>query len=131
MLLAGTNDLSRRQTTPRKLLDELIDSIKELEKFENIKTLFLCKLPPRSDHAVIIRKVSEYNDLLSQHFAEYESVIVIDTVPLERDLFYKDGLTKLCGIILCNLFKKLAPHLRRRSRSTSQIDVSSRFNDVD
>ena len=83
MLLAGTKDLSRRQTTPRRLLDELIDSLNELEKFENIKTLFLCKLPPRSDHAVIIRKVSEYNDLLSQHFAEYESVIVIDTVPLE------------------------------------------------
>ena len=87
VLLAGTNDLSRRQTTPRKLLDELIDSINELKKFENIKTLFLCKLPPRSDHAVINRKVSEHNDLLSQHFAEYESVIVIDTVPLERDLF--------------------------------------------
>ena len=138
VLLAGTNDLSRRQTTPRKLFDELIDSINELKKFENIKTLFLCKLPPRSDHAVINRKVSEYNDLLSQHFAEYESVIVTDTVPLERDLFYKDGLhlpdtglTKLCGIILSNLFKKLAPHLRRRSRSTSRVDVSSGFNDVD
>ena len=75
-----------------KLLDELIDSINELKKFENIKTLFLCRLPPRSDHAVINRKVSEYNDLMSQHFAEYEFVIVIDTVPLERDLFYKDGL---------------------------------------
>ena len=63
---------------------------------------------------------------------------MIDTVPLERDLFYKDGLhlsdtglTKLCGIILSNLFKKLAPHLRRRSRSTGRVHVSSRFNDVD
>ena len=55
VLLAGTNDLSRCQTTPRKLLDELIDSINELEKFKEIKTLFLCKLPPRSDHAVINR----------------------------------------------------------------------------
>ena len=138
VLLAGTNDLSRCQTTPRKLLDELIDSINELQKFENIRTLFLCKLPPRSDHAVINRKVSEYNDLMSKHFAEYESVILIDTVPLEHGLFYKDGfhlshtgLTKLCGIILSNLFKKLAPHLRRRSKSTSRVDVSSRFNDVD
>ena len=166
VLLAGTDDLSGHQTTPRKLLDELIDSINELQKFENIKTLFLeniktlfleniktlflCKLPPRSDHTVISRKVSEhndlmialrmvliYNDLMSQ-LAEYESVIVIDTVLLERDLFYKDGLhlcdtglTKLCRIILSNLFKKLAPHLRRRSRSTSRVDVSSRFNDVD
>ena len=69
-----------------KLLDELIDSINELQKFKNIKTLFLCKLPPRSDHAVTNRKVSEYNGLMSQHFAEYESVTVIDTVSLERDL---------------------------------------------
>ena len=92
MLLAGTNDLRRRQTSPRKLLDELIDSINELKNFKNIKTLFLCKLSPRSDHAVINRKVSEYNDLMSQHFAEYEYVIVIDTVPLAPDLFYKDGL---------------------------------------
>ena len=128
VLLAGTNDLSRRETTPHKLLDELIDSVNELQKFENIKTLFLCKLPSRSDHAVINRKVSDYNDFMSRHFAENESVIVIDTVPLERDLFYKDGLhlsdtglTKLCGIILSNLFKKLAPHLRRRSRSTSRV----------
>ena len=98
VLLAGTNDLSRRQTTPRKLLDELIDSINELKKFENIKTLFLCKLPPRSDHAVINRKVSEYNDLLSQHFAEYESVIVIDTVPLERDLFTR--MVSICLILV-------------------------------
>ena len=112
-LLAETNDLSRRQTTPHKLLDELIYSVNELQKFENIKTSFLCKLPPRSDHAVIHRKVSDYNDLMSQHFAENESVIVIDTVPFERDHFYKDGLhlsdtglTKLCGIILSNLFKE-------------------------
>ena len=111
VLLAGTNDLSRRQTTPHKLLDELIDSVNELQKFKNIKTLFLCNLPPRSNRAVINRKVSDNNDLMSQHFAENESVIVIDTVSLERDLFHKDslhlsdtGLTKLCGIILSNLF---------------------------
>ena len=58
VLLAGTNDLSRRQTTPHKRLDELIDSVNELQKFENIKTLFLCK-SPRSDHAAMNRKVSD------------------------------------------------------------------------
>ena len=138
VLLAGTNDLSRCQTTPHKLLDELIDSVNELQKFENIKTLFPCKLPRRSDHAVINRKVSDYNDLMSQHFTENKSVIVIDTVPLECDPFSKDGLhlfdtglTKLCGIILSSLFKKLAPHLRCRSKSTSLVAGSTRFNDVD
>ena len=98
LLLARTNDLSRRQATPHKLLDELIDSVNELQKFENIKTLFLCKLPPRSDHAVINRKVSNYNDLMSQHFAENESVIVIDTVPFERDLF--TGMVSICLILV-------------------------------
>ena len=75
---------------------------------------------------------------MSQHFAENESVIVIDTVQIERDLYRKDGLhlsdtglTKPCGIILSNLFKKLAPHLRRRSRSISRVDGSTKFNDVD
>ena len=93
------SDLRRRQTTPHKLLDELIDSVNELQKFKNIKTLFLCKLSPSSDHAVINRKVSDYNDLMSQHFTENESVIVIDTVPLERDLFYRDGLS-ICLILV-------------------------------
>ena len=47
VLLAATNDLSRCQTTPHKLLDELIDSINGLQHFKNIiKTIFLCKLPP-------------------------------------------------------------------------------------
>ena len=75
---------------------------------------------------------------MSQHFGENKSVIVIDTVPLERDLFYKDGLhlsdtalTKLWGIILSNLFKKLALRLRCRSRSDSRVDGTTRFNDVD
>ena len=98
VLLAGTYDLSRRQTTPHKLLDELIDSVNELQKFEYIKTLFLCKLPPRSDHAVINRKVSDNNDLMSQHFAENESVIVKNTVPLERDLFTR--MVSICLILV-------------------------------
>ena len=128
VLLAGKKRHSRRQTTSHKLLDELIDSVNELQKFENIKTLFLCKLPPRSNHAVINRKVSDYNDLMSQHFAKNESVIVIDTVSIERDL-YKDGLhlsktglTKLCGIILSNLLEKLAPHLILMSKATGRLD---------
>ena len=85
VLLAVTNDLSRRQTTPHELLDELINSVNELRKLENIKTLFLCKLPPRSDHAAINRKVSDYNNLMSQHFAENESVIVTQGVYLKKN----------------------------------------------
>ena len=35
---------------------------------------------------------------MSQHFAEYESVIVIDTVPLERDLFTR--MVSICLILV-------------------------------
>ena len=120
VLLAGTNNLNRHQTTPRKLLDELIDSINELKKFENIKMLFLCRLPPRSDHAVINRKVSEYNDLLSQHFAEYESVIVIHTVLVECYLFYKDGL-HLSDTGLTKLYVSFCPTYLRNLLLMSDI----------
>ena len=98
VLLAGTNDLSRRQTTPLKLLDELLNSVKELQKFKNIKTLFLCRLPPRSDHAVINRKVCDFYDLMSQYFAKNAFVIVIDTMPLERDLFTR--MVSICLILV-------------------------------
>ena len=103
MLLAGTNDLSRRQTTPRKLLDELIDSVNELQKFKNIKTLFLCKLPPRSDHAVINRKVSDYNDLMSQHFAENESVIVVEVSSVSPRVPPPPGQFRSGMIFLCEI----------------------------
>ena len=125
VLLAGTNDVSRRQATPHKLLDELIDSANELQKFETSKRYSPVSYLQDQITLVINRKVSDHNDLMSQHFAKNESVIVIDSVLLERDLSYKDGLhlsatglTKLCVIILSNLLKELAPHLRRRSRST-------------
>ena len=49
VLLAGTNDLSRCKTQPINLMDNLIESLDELEKFTNVKGIFVCKLPPRSD----------------------------------------------------------------------------------
>ena len=55
-------------------------------------------------------KVNTKNQLLDYHFADLESVIVTDTVPLENRFIYKDGLrlsdsgiTKHCGMILCIL----------------------------
>ena len=75
---------------------------------------------------------------MSRHFAGNDSAIKIDTVPVEQHLFYKDelylfdaSLNKLCRIILSNLFQKLAPHLKRSSRSTERGDSSTRFNNVD
>ena len=36
VLLAGTNDLSHRQTQPINLIDNLIESLDELKKFTNV-----------------------------------------------------------------------------------------------
>ena len=94
LLLTGTNDLSR----PQKLLDKLTDSVNEWQQFKNMKVLFLSKVSPRSDHAVIFRKVCGYNDLMFQHFADNESVIVIDTVPFERGLFTR--VASICLILV-------------------------------
>ena len=41
VLLAGTNDLSRRKTQPINLMDNLIESLDELEKFTNVKSICL------------------------------------------------------------------------------------------
>ena len=79
VLLAGTNDLSRRKTQPINL--------DELKKFTNVKSIFVCKLPPRSDISRVNQKVYEFNQLLVK-FSNSDFVSVIDTVPPERRLFY-------------------------------------------
>ena len=110
VLLAATNDLSRRKTQPINLMDNLIESLDELKKFTNVKSIFVCKLPPRSDMSRVNQKVYEFNQLLLDKFSNSDFVSVIDTVPPERRLFYKDGihlsdfgLVKVCGILLSNL----------------------------
>ena len=64
VLLAGTNDLSRRKTQSINLMDNLIESLDELKKFTNVQSIFACKLPPRSDISRVNQKVFEINQLL-------------------------------------------------------------------
>ena len=51
VLLAGTNDLCKRKTGPKSLLEALDDSINEFKSFSNLQDVFLVKLPPRCDMA--------------------------------------------------------------------------------
>ena len=60
-LLAGTNDLSKRDVSPEDLMKELDDSITELKQFSNVGKIFLCKIPPRFDHHNINTKVCLFN----------------------------------------------------------------------
>ena len=67
-------------------------SFNKLKDFVNVKQIFVCKLPPRSDIATVNVKVNLYNQLISSKCSEMNSVHVVETIPLERKLFYKDGL---------------------------------------
>ena len=137
VLLAGTNDLSRRKTQPINLMDNLIESLDELKKFTNVQSIFVCKLPPLSDISCVNQKVYEFNQLLLNKFSNSDFVSVIDTVPPERRLFSKDGihlsdfgLVKVCGILLSNLYNWIAPNLKRKSirllRTFSPLKVTVR-----
>ena len=68
VVLAGTNDLNRRNVTPQSLIDQLVDHIAVLKEFCNVKNIFVCKITPCCDRHVINSKVSEYNKLLDEHF---------------------------------------------------------------
>ena len=119
---AGANDLSCRQTKPINLIDNLIESLDKLKKFTNVKSIFLCKLPPRSDISCVNQKVYEFNQLLLDKFGNSDFVSIIDTVPLERRYVYKNGIqlsdfgiVKVCGILLSNLYGSAAPNLKGTS----------------
>ena len=111
VLLAATNDLtlSRHQTQPINLIDNLIESLDEFKKFTNVKSIFACKLPPCSDISRANRKMYQFNQPLLEKFSNSDFVSIMDTVPPERRYFYRDvihpsdfGLMKLCGILLSN-----------------------------
>ena len=129
VVLAGTNDLNRRNVAPQSLIDQLVDHIAVLKEFCNVKNIFVCKITPRCDRHVMNSKVSECNELLDEHFSNQDSLTVLPTIPLEASLLYKDnlhlgakGLRHLSGIILPNLYQVLAPNsykprFRRKSKS--------------
>ena len=107
VVLAGTNDLNRKNVTQQSLIDQLVDHITVLKEFCNVKNIFVCKITPRCDRHLINSKVSEYNKLLDEHFSSQDSLTVLTTIPLEASLLCKDnlhlsvkGLRQVSGIIL-------------------------------
>ena len=113
VLMAGTNDLPKRDVTLEVLIKELDDSITVIKRFSNVGQIFLCKIPQRFDHHNINTKVCLFNKLLAERFLDTEDFLTV--VDREIKFYYKDGLhlsnfgiSKLCGIILSKLYKILA-----------------------
>ena len=114
-------DLRKHQSSAESLAGSLVDSINKLKDFVNVKQIFVCKLPPKSDFATVNVNVNLNNQLISSKCSEMNSVDVVETIPLERKLFYKDGLhfsdsglNKQCKIILSKLYSVIVPHLKRK-----------------
>ena len=80
VVLAGTNDLNRRNVTPQCLIDQLVDHIAVLREFCSVKNIFICKITPHCDRHVINSKVSECNGLIDEHFSNQDSLTVLPTI---------------------------------------------------
>ena len=128
VLMAGTNDLSKRDVTPEVLIKEFDDSITVIKRFSNVGQIFLCKIPQRFDHHNINTKVCLFNELLVERFLDTEDFLtLVDTVQPEIKFYYEDGLhlsnlgiSKLCGIILSRLCKILTPTSHKSRVSARQ-----------
>ena len=84
VLLAGTNDLANRKTSPEELIEELDKQTTELKGFNNLGLIFLCTILHRFDFHVVNSKVIKFNELLHERFSDTEEFItVINTIPPE------------------------------------------------
>ena len=134
VLLAGTNDLSSRNTTAEDLIKRIDDSIRHLTSFSNIGQIFLCKIPPRLHFKNINSKVLDFNKLLAERFdTTEESVHVIETIKPEPSLYHTDnlhlnyrGLRRLCGTMLSKLYQVLAQSSHRSNRFSRKQIISGK-----
>ena len=116
VLLAGTNDPATRGVNPDDLIDKLDKSLTDLKRFDNVQHVFLCKIPSRFDSHNTNSKVSRFNELLVERYLDTEEwITVIDTIPPEIRYYCHDdlhmshlGVTKLCSIVMSNLYKIIA-----------------------
>ena len=134
-LLAGTNALATRGVNPDDLIDKLDKSLNDLKHFDNVQHVFLCKIPSGFDSHNINSKVSRFNELLVERYLDTEEwITVIDTIPPEIRYHCHDGLhmshlgiTKLCSIVISNLYKIIVPmSYQKRSHFKSNLKASRR-----
>ena len=134
VLLAGTNDLSNKNSCPGNSINDLDNALTDLTHFSNVEHVFICKILPRLDFHNINNKVSEFNSLLSECFSDTEEHIsVVDMILPEFRYYYVDGLhlshfglKKVCSIILSNLYKVLAPFKHKNHKNSGSAHAKSR-----
>ena len=87
VILAGTNNLSKKNCTPEDLLEIVLKSVKDLtENFSG--KVFICKVPPRIDLYNVDSKINRFNDLLSiSELSNHKSVILVETIGREVRYF--------------------------------------------
>ena len=134
VLLAGTDDLSNKNSCPEALIKGLDSALTDLTHFSNVQHVFICKIPSRLDFHNINNKVSEFNSLLSERFSDTEGHIsVVNTILPEFRYYYVNGLhfshvglKKVCSIILSKLYKVLAPSKHKKRKSSGSAHAKSR-----
>ena len=125
VVLAGTNDLSKRSVSPQSLIDKLKELMDDIKSFNNVHRIFICKIPPRSDHHRINSKVSHYNSLLVETLSNVDNVTIVE-IYVDNLNLSKLGLRHISGIILSSLYRVLSPDLYRpkakKSYSVSDLN---------
>ena len=126
VILAGTNNLSKKNCTPEDLLEIVLKSVKDLTKNFSGK-VFICKVPPRIDLYNVDSKINRFNDLLSiSELSNHKSVILVETIGREVRYFNifnghcdglhlnrKVGCKALSGITLKTIYANLRPHCKK------------------
>ena len=70
VLLAGTNNLSNKNSCPEDLINDLDSALTDLTHFSDVQHVFTCKIPLRLYFHNINNKVSEFNSLLLVRFSD-------------------------------------------------------------
>ena len=60
------------------LIDKLKELMDDIKNFNNVHKIFICKIPPGSDHHRINSKVSHYNSLLVETLSNVDNGIIVE-----------------------------------------------------
>ena len=118
VLLAGTNDIKSKSasTTTNSIAQELLKTAQDLLSKDNVKRVFICKIPPRLDNQMRDVKVTEINEKVVESMLDMniENLFLIESVSKEIQNFNKDslhlsktGLRRLSAVMLKSLCSKI------------------------
>ena len=116
--LAGTNDIKSKSASNsmNSIAQELFKTAKDLLSKDNVKRVFICKIPPKLDNQMRDVKVTEINEKVveSMHDINIENLFLIESVSKEIQNFNKGGLhlsktglTRLSAVMLKSLYGKI------------------------